>query len=1060
MAMTMMQKIEGPRLSDLAVTTADYGTPLAYIHGTKRVECPCFYAEEIREEKTESKTKGGKYEEYKYYGTWAVIVADHEIRNVLRIWLDRRLAYDTTTTRPRSYIGNKFSWHVRIYLGTEDQEPDPRMVATIEDEEGPDTCPAYLGVAYIMFEEMALEPFGNRFPQVSAQAVRGPGAANYPYETKDAVLSMASAKLTKTRRRMILCDDDTLNVWDLQSRSLIVDWSGSGFSIRDQSIGVTDDGGVYGISGFPDQYIYRIGPYGGATNLGQVASFVSSWFFGGCEYVGGIICVYSYGLVQAFGAYWTGTEMELVFPGWTPQQFFEDADGNAWAIGGGTNVVNLMPFPASTPGGPQEFSFATSTSGSAFAFDNGEGQFVVLHGTTLHLVDKTTHDVITTVAVGLGGLLNVRRVFAAIRPDDKSFFLNGVDTATTTKEFSATDLSVIRTLDSFLNWKAEDTDQVLYDPLNHAFISKPQFSSRFTWRLLDRDAESSTELGDICAEVAALAGMDAGDYDFTELDQVVEGYVWTQGPAKDIVGALLEIHDSDIAPHGFQLVGKKRGQPLSGDSITSEWMIPDGSQPLYRVTVGSETDLPLRAFCTFADPSMDEQPNTAVAQRNQASIRSHREVSYDLSTLRATPDAIQPLLERALRRSWVSSVKVECSLSPLELRVEPADVRYIVVDGERLRCKAVSTVIRANRVIDSRWEVDGETSLIETDWDNDDFSPLNATFNSPGGYTQGRPAEEVFFPQETKGFVMDIPLISDAHDESAPFFYLAAAPAYSGGFWPGAGVWVSDTGIDTSYAAGFDSFTSDQPSTWGICDTALGDGIAEVLDEGNELDIILQYGTLESVTEEELLNDATLNIALVGSEIIQFRDADLISGNTYRLSGFIRGARGTEWATTGHEDAETFLLLSKAKKHGLGASEIGDEDFYKFSTLGDDLESAEVHAVEFSAASRKPYSPAHVTLQRQTNNDWRIDWLRRTRIGGSTVNGQDVPLGETSESYKVRIMDGADTLRTITATTETATYTEAQQVEDWGSAQASLSVEVVQVAPDLSLEGFVTEASA
>ena len=49
-----------------------------------------------------------------------------------------------------------------LYLGTEDQLPDP----TIESYEGVGTatCPAYRGLAYIVFHDFQLEKYGNRIP--------------------------------------------------------------------------------------------------------------------------------------------------------------------------------------------------------------------------------------------------------------------------------------------------------------------------------------------------------------------------------------------------------------------------------------------------------------------------------------------------------------------------------------------------------------------------------------------------------------------------------------------------------------------------------------------------------------------------------------------------------------------------------------------------------------------------------------------------------------------------------------------------------------------------------
>lgn len=171
MALTMSQTIEGPRVTDLEGTVADYGTPLNYLYGSKRVGCPCFFMEPMKERRKKRKTKGGKYNEYTYYGTFACVAADHQIAQVKRIWFDSHLIYDIDQGGVIFNLGNgyDFTSKVRFHLGTEDQEPDERMLATIEAAEGVGMCPAYLGVGYIFFEDVPLEKLGNRFPQVSAE---------------------------------------------------------------------------------------------------------------------------------------------------------------------------------------------------------------------------------------------------------------------------------------------------------------------------------------------------------------------------------------------------------------------------------------------------------------------------------------------------------------------------------------------------------------------------------------------------------------------------------------------------------------------------------------------------------------------------------------------------------------------------------------------------------------------------------------------------------------------------------------------------------------------------
>src|SRR5207244_3617897 len=94
-ALGASQHFEGPRLDDLNVSTAENGTPKTYFWGTRKLEgCPIIHSEALREKKTTSKTKGGKYDDYKYFWTGAVEIAAHEIAGVTRIWLDNHLAYD------------------------------------------------------------------------------------------------------------------------------------------------------------------------------------------------------------------------------------------------------------------------------------------------------------------------------------------------------------------------------------------------------------------------------------------------------------------------------------------------------------------------------------------------------------------------------------------------------------------------------------------------------------------------------------------------------------------------------------------------------------------------------------------------------------------------------------------------------------------------------------------------------------------------------------------------------------------------------------------------------
>lgn len=75
-----------------------------------------------------------------------------------RVWADGKLL-DLT----------QYTW--RFYDGSESQDPDPLIVAN----EG--AAPAYRGMCYLVFENMVLDKFGNRIPQITAEIIRRPVSA-------------------------------------------------------------------------------------------------------------------------------------------------------------------------------------------------------------------------------------------------------------------------------------------------------------------------------------------------------------------------------------------------------------------------------------------------------------------------------------------------------------------------------------------------------------------------------------------------------------------------------------------------------------------------------------------------------------------------------------------------------------------------------------------------------------------------------------------------------------------------------------------------------------------
>jgi len=97
----------------------------------------------------------------------------------------------------------------------------------------------------------------------------------------------------------------------------------------------------------------------------------------------------------------------------------------------------------------------------------------------------------------------------------------------------------------------------------------------------------------------------------------------------------------------------------------------------------------------------------------------------------------------------------------------------------------------------------------------------------------------------------------------------------------------------------------------------------------------------------------------------------------------------------------------------------------------------------FAGNGLRPYAPAHLRAQHQTNGTLDLSWIRRTRTDGDGWNAIEVPLGEDSEAYLLRIVKDGVVLRTEVLTTPAFSYDAGAQVAD--GAIMPFDVEVAQI---------------
>ena len=163
------RSVEGPRLKDLSVTTSSYGEAIPRHFGQMRVAGTIIWATELSEH---SQTSGGgkgkpSVTSFSYSSSFAVALASRPIDGIGRIWADGKLL--------RGAAGDlKAGGTLRLYLGTDHQDVDPLIAAA----EGEANCPAFRGLAYVVFEGLQLADFGNRIPALTFEVFAGIGQQN------------------------------------------------------------------------------------------------------------------------------------------------------------------------------------------------------------------------------------------------------------------------------------------------------------------------------------------------------------------------------------------------------------------------------------------------------------------------------------------------------------------------------------------------------------------------------------------------------------------------------------------------------------------------------------------------------------------------------------------------------------------------------------------------------------------------------------------------------------------------------------------------------------------
>ena len=436
-----------------------------------------------------------------------------------------------------------------------------------------------------------------------------------------------------------------------------------------------------------------------------------------------------------------------------------------------------------------------------------------------------------------------------------------------------------------------------------------------------------------------------------------------------------------------------------------------------------ESELPNLVNVGYINKDFSYQQGVQFSQR--MATNSINKASIDLP-IAISDDKAKSIADAYLYNAWTARNLFSLSFSTKYKYIEPTDIIQIQTDN----ASHLLLVVKSD---------DSLTGVIELQCVSEDQS--NYIFTSQGGVSE-EDEQIIYTLSKTRLVFLDINLLRDVDDNNGTYIAIAG---YNDG-WPGCVIYRSSDGGQTYTSV---VALTGINATMGNTINVLGSGRTDIFDETNSVDINLPYGgSLSSASELSVFSGS--NAVLIGNEILQFKNVEQLTANTYRLSGLLRGRRGTEHEVGNHAVGDLVVFLNNGiARLALETSDISLEQFYKAVTIEDSINDTLSSSFTFANTGKECYAPAHVIgVQSNSAGNCVLRWVRRTRAGGEWRDRVDASLAETSEAYELEILDEAgDVVRTVTGlTAATYTYLIADQNTDFPlGIPTTINVRVYQI---------------
>ncbi len=1068
--------IEGPRLNNANYQSNNNGMPINEAWGKFRTSGNVIWVSPFIEKKTvtEQGGKGGPTQTtttYSYFISMAVAIQQGDIDDVVRIWANKELMYDSS--RVGTYKGY-LSPYLTIYKGTEDQLPDP----TIQQYEG-NLTPAFRDLSYVVFENLPLsDKFNGQPPNFEFEILRKDtenvtgdfAIVNISVPTEPtAKISQVFSNKEDNNFYAIEQKDDGINIikaMEENFREININFipNITGFDDKTNNRSILTFNGEGNIVIFQNDIVYLID-----KNTLNYKQYLTPYTLNDTLNVfskndGGIVAFYkttnqSYKILDLvinnnglsfnesnFTLTQTTAENDIICYSGNSSFYFitYDLDDN-------NNIDYTKPF------------LNSGSIESGIIIEKRMPLFYTYHRATSIFYDNG--DIIATFDYGVNHTIKVTKIDLATNSILNNYFLN-IENNTSYQYLESvyyvnnkvytSFVSPTRNAFTFIdvtngneNYKTFDKvsydntilkyglqpNTIIYNKVHNDCLFLTESTENYKAVLYNvvRNETDVYRLDLLVTDICRRAGLTEDDIDTEELRwEDVKGFQRVgQMTARQLLETLSIYYNFDgVETNGrikFTMRGKDYIAEIDETELGASIDNIETDNVNFKTARTQEQELFKVLNIIYYDYNKDYEQNTQEARRY---IGTTDNINTIEAPIVLTANEAKKLVDRIMYQTWVNRDTYEFETDNNFIFAEPGDVVLVKRKGQKHYIR-ITHKEEGQGVI--KWKGINELKTIYTQYNE--------------GST-GKPSiDDIIEFADTSVYVLDIPIFDITDNNSGNY---VVVDKKGDGIWRGGVVYKSNTenGNYTNQAA-FDTASV----TGKVVDFYDSNHELNTIDYLSFIKIETQYD-LESITKEDLLNGG--NLCLIGDELLQFMDAELVAPNTYILRKLLRGRFATENHIGELAIDKTFILFnfnnSSIKRINKSDYAFGVAKYYKGVTYTQSI--AEVMPTTFTnnAIGLKPYSVINVIGNRNHNKDLYVEFKKRIR-GQAVLNNSFDPTDPDGDVYNIDIIKNSKTIRTIETTQLNFTYTAAQQIQDFGSLQNNITLSIYKVNPSFG-RGF------